>query len=141
MQYLVPRAALQLVNTCQLASPSTTSIAFRCLTQAAYSAATDRRYQSVSGLSFTVPLSHIRSYADVSYAQAAKDLNQKGLDHQESQFNDAIAQEKEKQTRTPWHREGSQVPPVKRQRSAGAMTKGKVGVCKLLAWLINLHRF
>jgi len=125
MQCLVPRAALQLVNTCQSASPSTTFIALRCLTQAASSAPTDRRHQSVSGSSFTVPPPHIRGYADLSYAQAAKDLNQKGLDDQESQFNDAIAQEKEKQIRTPWHREGSDVPPVKRERSAGAMTKGK----------------
>lgn len=33
--------------------------------------------------------------------------------------------------RTPWHREGSQIPPVKRQRSAGAMTKGKLGAAGL----------
>ena len=33
--------------------------------------------------------------------------------------------EKEKQTRAPWHREGSNVPPVRRPRSAGAMTKGR----------------
>lgn len=125
MQFLVPRAALQLVNTRQLTSPSTTSIALRCLAQAAYAAPADRCYQSVSGSTFTFPLSHIRGYADLSYAQAAKDLNQKGLDDQESQFSDAIAQEKEKQTRTPWHREGSEVPPVRRDRSAGAMTKGK----------------
>ena len=62
------------------------------------------------------------------YAQAAKDLNQKSLDEHESQFSDAIShekQEKEKQVRTPWHRQGSDVPPVARPRSAGAMTKGK----------------
>ncbi|KAL8725367.1 MAG: hypothetical protein Q9166_007383 [cf. Caloplaca sp. 2 TL-2023] len=41
-------------------------------------------------------------------------------------INEAIAQEKEKQTRAPWHREGSNTPPVARQRSAGAMTKGKL---------------
>ena len=33
--------------------------------------------------------------------------------------------EKEKQRKAPWHREGSDVPPVARQRSAGAMVKGK----------------
>jgi hypothetical protein len=57
----------------------------------------------------TSSLSQRRGYADKSYAQAVKDLNQKGLDEQESQLDDAIAQEKEKQTRTPWHREGSQI--------------------------------
>ncbi|KAI4144265.1 MAG: hypothetical protein L6R39_004259, partial [Caloplaca ligustica] len=54
--------------------------------------------------------------------------------HQQSNCNDApksdidgpIAQEKEKQTRAPWHREGSNTPPVARPRSAGAMTKGKL---------------
>lgn len=48
------------------------------------------------------------------------------LDSKRSDLEDAIAQEKEKQIRTPWHREGSNVPPVARQRSAGAMTKGKL---------------
>ena len=32
--------------------------------------------------------------------------------------------EKEKQRKAPWHREGSDIPPVARQRSAGAMVKG-----------------
>jgi len=62
------------------------------------------------------------------YAQAAKDLNQKGLDKQVDGFNNqldnAIGEAKELQTRTPWHREGVDQPPVKRARSAGAMTKG-----------------
>ncbi|MCJ1438369.1 hypothetical protein MMC27_007757 [Xylographa pallens] len=60
------------------------------------------------------------------HAETARSLNQKGLDAQESEIQDGISQEKEKQTRTPWHREGSNVPPVKRLRSAGAMTKGKL---------------
>ncbi|KAI9752993.1 MAG: CAAX farnesyltransferase (FTase) subunit beta [Chaenotheca gracillima] len=42
------------------------------------------------------------------------------------QLDDAIGDQKEKQARTPWHREGSDLPPVKRPRSAGAMTKGKL---------------
>ncbi|KAL9581446.1 MAG: hypothetical protein Q9212_003894 [Teloschistes hypoglaucus] len=57
---------------------------------------------------------------------AAKELHQKSNGTHESDLNTAIAQEKEKQTRAPWHREGSNVPPVARQRSAGAMTKGKL---------------
>tara|TARA_R110002060_G_scaffold18542_8_gene25471 strand:+ start:1731 stop:1964 length:234 start_codon:yes stop_codon:yes gene_type:complete len=50
------------------------------------------------------------------------------LDEQEDgfhrQIDDAIGEAKELQARTPWHREGSDQPPVKRNRSAGAMTKG-----------------
>ncbi|KAM0794713.1 hypothetical protein BDR22DRAFT_826670 [Usnea florida] len=38
----------------------------------------------------------------------------------------AIGQQKEKQNKAPWHREGSDLPPVARQRSAGAMIKGKL---------------
>lgn len=62
------------------------------------------------------------------YAEKAKALNQKGLDKHEAGFNNqidnAIGEAKELQARTPWHREGSDKPPVKRMRSAGAMTKG-----------------
>ena len=39
-------------------------------------------------------------------------------------FDDAVGQSKEKQIRTPWHREGSSTPPVSRRRLAGAMVKG-----------------
>ena len=44
-----------------------------------------------------------------------------GFNHQ---IDNAIGEARELQTRTPWHREGSDEPPVKRARSAGAMTKG-----------------
>jgi len=42
-----------------------------------------------------------------------------------STLDHVVGQEKEKQTKAPWHREGSDIPPVARQRSAGAMTKGR----------------
>ena len=42
----------------------------------------------------------------------------------ESTIEKAIGAEKEKQRKAPWHREGSELPPVARQRSAGAMIKG-----------------
>ncbi|TVY81609.1 Calcium uniporter protein [Lachnellula suecica] len=64
------------------------------------------------------------------YEKQAKELNQKGLEDEEDGFNNqldnAIGEAKELQARTPWHREGSDKPPVKRNRSAGAMTKGKL---------------
>lgn len=46
-------------------------------------------------------------------------------EHNGYDFDDAVAQSKEKQTRTPWHRDGSRLPPVARPRIAGAMVKGK----------------
>ncbi|TGO65522.1 hypothetical protein BCON_0002g01070 [Botryotinia convoluta] len=65
-----------------------------------------------------------------SHTEKAKELSQKGLDKEEDWFNNqldnAIGQQKEIQARTPWHREGADQPPVKRNRSAGAMTKGKL---------------
>jgi hypothetical protein len=36
-----------------------------------------------------------------------------------------VAEDQEKQQRAPWHRQGVDVAPVRRQRSAGAMTKGE----------------
>lgn len=60
-----------------------------------------------------------------SYEEKAKALNQEGIDQQLNDYDSKISQEKEKQKRAPWHREGSEEPPVRRQRSAGAMTKGK----------------
>ena len=71
-----------------------------------------------------------RRPATGTHVQEAKELNTKGL-------NDQAVQEKVKQVRTPWHREGSDVPPVGRQRSAGAMTKGElVPMCLYMAMLI-----
>lgn len=68
----------------------------------------------------------LKQSRSITYAQKAKDLNQQGIDAQMSEYDTAIADEKEKQTRAPWHREGADTPPVRRQRSAGAMTKGKL---------------
>ncbi|TVY15844.1 Mitochondrial calcium uniporter protein 6 [Lachnellula arida] len=63
------------------------------------------------------------------YGAQAKELNQKAQEEQEkgfdNQLDNAIGEQRELQARTPWHREGSDRPPVKRNRSAGAMTKGK----------------
>ncbi|QSZ37511.1 hypothetical protein DSL72_008609 [Monilinia vaccinii-corymbosi] len=65
-----------------------------------------------------------------SYADKAKELTQKGVEKEEGwfhqQLDNAIGEQRGIQARTPWHREGSDRPPVKRNRSAGAMTKGKL---------------
>lgn len=62
---------------------------------------------------------------DADSQQSASKTDQHGLDEQESSLEDAVAQQKDKQQRAPWHREGTQLPPVARNRSAGAMTKGE----------------
>ncbi|OBT74482.1 hypothetical protein VF21_06931 [Pseudogymnoascus sp. 05NY08] len=81
------------------------------------------------------------------YKAQAKELNRKGMEAQEEgrspsddveesekeskssrngYLDDEIGTAKEKQARTPWHREGPEDPPVRKLRSAGAMTKGKL---------------
>ncbi|KIW00666.1 uncharacterized protein PV09_07853 [Verruconis gallopava] len=56
----------------------------------------------------------------------ASELHQEPLHEELSHFDRAVAEDKARQIRTPWMREGSDKPPVARQRSAGAMTKGKL---------------
>ncbi|KIN03643.1 hypothetical protein OIDMADRAFT_158358 [Oidiodendron maius Zn] len=59
-----------------------------------------------------------------------KALNQKSLDEHEesvkSRISNKVGQSEERQLRTPWLREGSDAPPVRRLRSAGTRTKGKL---------------
>lgn len=69
---------------------------------------------------------------NVSFAQQAKDLNQKGVDNQLHDYDAQIAEDKEKQRKAPWHREGSDKAPVHTQREAGAMTKGKTASAESL---------
>lgn len=82
--------------------------------------------QSPIGLpcDFRTFISSANLAAHGKYHEGAKSSTAKESGALESKLDDAIVQEKEKQTRAPWHREGSSVPPVARRRSAGAMTKG-----------------
>lgn len=61
-----------------------------------------------------------------SNARPASELNNNITQEEKDDFARKLQEDKGKQIRTPWHREGSDIPPVARQRSAGAMTKGKV---------------
>jgi len=65
-------------------------------------------------------------YGDYSNSNArpAADLNENITQEEKDHFAKKLKEDKGKQIRTPWHREGSDLPPVARQRSAGAMTKG-----------------
>lgn len=59
-----------------------------------------------------------------SNARPASELNENITQEEKDHFAKKLLEDKGKQIRTPWHREGSDLPPVARQRSAGAMTKG-----------------
>lgn len=63
-----------------------------------------------------------------SYSQPASKVSN-NVTPQEEEHYERLERESEmkaKQLASPWTREGSDVPPVKRPRSAGAMTKGKL---------------
>ncbi|KAF2264702.1 DUF607-domain-containing protein [Lojkania enalia] len=61
-----------------------------------------------------------------SNVRPAVELNHNVTREELSDYEKKLQEERGKPIRTPWHREGSDVPPVARRRSAGAMTKGKL---------------
>ncbi|CAI6316702.1 unnamed protein product [Periconia digitata] len=63
--------------------------------------------------------------ADSTNATPAEELNNEITQEEKDDYEKQLA-DKTRQMRAPWNREGSDVPPVARQRSAGAMTKGKL---------------
>lgn len=76
-------------------------------------------------------------FEESSAEKSARKLNEKSLAEHEDGYKGSLdnvigqqkeMQQKEMQQRTPWHREGSDMPPVKRMRSASAMTKGMLQV-------------
>lgn len=62
----------------------------------------------------------------LSSRERAKDLNQKGIDEELSKPHDVMEAEREKQVRTPWHREGVDAAPATSPRSATVMTEGRI---------------
>lgn len=58
-------------------------------------------------------------------SQSEKKKKESDGSDDKSDLDEAASHVKCKQREVPWQREGSQLPPVRRQRSAGAMTKGK----------------
>lgn len=66
------------------------------------------------------------SAPDSHYSQPAANLSQNVTSEEKDHFSRVEEQSKDMQTRSPWMHAGSDVPPVAGQRSAGAMTKGKL---------------
>lgn len=73
----------------------------------------NRRPTQIRGFSITSPIS----------GRASDDVQKDDIKHDGS-LDEKLGESKMLQTRTPWHREGADKPPVSRMRSAGAMTKG-----------------
>ncbi|KAL2441870.1 hypothetical protein ABEF95_016763 [Exophiala dermatitidis] len=116
----------QLDRLCQPSTVSTRLVVGQHARQYFHGTASGPGFQlsRCAGVKFSRQTPH--SVRSISGQQKARDLNQQGIDEALSEFDNAVAQEHEKQERTPWHRQGAEEPPVRRQRSAGAMTKGKL---------------
>ncbi|KAK3669938.1 hypothetical protein LTR78_010189 [Recurvomyces mirabilis] len=61
-----------------------------------------------------------------SHNQSAANLSQNVTKAEKDHYGRVEAESKERQIRAPWLREGSDTPPVARNRNAGAMVKGKL---------------
>ena len=74
------------------------------------------------------PFSSASRFRKDEHAEKARELNQKGLDEQEKSFNSqidsAVGEARELQKKAPWHRAGSDEPPVEKLRKASTITKG-----------------
>ena len=82
-----------------------------------------RSFAITARLNVKLPSKDAGNY-DNSNARPVSQLNHNITQEEKDDFARKLQEDKGKQIRTPWHREGSDVPPVARQRSAGAMTKG-----------------
>jgi hypothetical protein len=86
------------------------------------------RHFSISqrlGVTLPKPTERETSY-ESSNARPAIELDHNVTQEETDDYERKLSEQKNKQIRTPWQREGSDVPPVARQRSAGAMTKGSL---------------
>lgn len=103
-----------------------------------------QQYDRVTTSQSTPSLNNSRSYAtnpprakddppdqsdvvhESSYAQPAHKLSQNVSAEEKGHYDRVVEHSKQQQVRSPWTRSGSDVPPVSRPRSAGAMVKGKL---------------
>jgi hypothetical protein len=105
-----PKHPRRIYGLSHYAAPNTTQLQYR-----SFSIANSLRAQG--------PRSD-RNHYDNSNARPASELNENITQEEKDHFAKKLQEDRGKQIRTPWHREGSDTPPVARQRSAGAMTKG-----------------
>jgi hypothetical protein len=113
----LPRAALhapkhqrRIYGLSQYSAPTTAQLQYRSFSIAGSLRAEGPRFD--------------RNQYNNSNARPASELNDNITQEEKDHFAKKLEEDKGKQIRTPWHREGSDTPPVARQRSAGAMTKG-----------------
>lgn len=113
-------------------------------TIAAYSCCGQRVFLPATQIQTVRIYSRTSTKAEDKAEKSAKELSSQGLDghdhnadkrtgqidgneevEYDGQLEEKLGEAEEKQARTPWHREGADQAPVRRMRSAGAMTKGE----------------
>lgn len=107
------------------------------------------RHLHSSTVKHSIPIDRLASWSSINpsskriCSEAVTGLYQKRRIRRESTIGKAISADKKKQNKAPWHREGSDMPPVARQRSDGAMIKGKLLTTpsRLLKLIIPLTTF
>lgn len=67
---------------------------------------------------------HASTLRELRCVGVTKSLHSSSEVRQEAAFQGTLDQQEVKQARTPWHREGSDRPPVAREQSAEPITKG-----------------
>ena len=88
------------------------------------------RLKHTSTVNYSRPTDRLTLWSSANRASTRRCLKlvvgigKEGPIRRESTLENAIGTAEEKRRRAPWHREGSDLPPVARQRSAGAMVKG-----------------
>lgn len=93
------------------------------------------RHLHFSFVNHSIPRDQLKSWSSTNRPSkricsgVVTGLHQKRQIRRESTIEQAIGAEKETQNKAPWHREGSDMPPVARQRSAGPMIKGSESLC------------
>jgi hypothetical protein len=68
-------------------------------------------------------------------------LQEKGETTKDGQIVDAFGDAKEKQTRTPWHREGPEQPPIRKLRSGRETPKGGPSYSHLSACWSSISKY
>lgn len=115
-------ASLQTVARSQL-------LTFRALPARRFQHIASPRQISIPIRSFSqthrYPQKDLNHNYDNSNARPAEDLNHNVTQEEKDDWARKVEESsKVKQIRTPWEREGSETPPVHKQREASAMTKG-----------------
>jgi hypothetical protein len=117
-----PRARRKPICLALSSSPTTTTLFQTCHARRPFTQSTSPQYPRPRAPNDG------KQNPTASYAQPASKVSQNVTPAEKEHYEQVERQSemKAKQLASPWTREGSEIPPVAKPRSAGAMTKGKL---------------